>query len=207
PDLARGVPSDRATRAGRALALQALAIRLALADGLERSSVVAAALPDWLLDEPDASSVGLAEVAMRRALFPGHPLAFEAPAPRSADDRGLVEAWSYLVGSALPLAAPTALVTRPRPLAGPSGLGRVHRAARQVGRAVADGLEARPLRGRAAEHASSTIAAAIATLETLRDRGWRAILGDGPIGDERPSLGADAVSEAAESFDPLGLRG
>jgi D-Lysine 5,6-aminomutase TIM-barrel domain of alpha subunit len=203
PDLARGIPSDPATRAGRALALQLLGVRLALAGGLEPAAVVAGALPDWLLDEPDPASFGLAEVAVRRALFAGHPLAFDAPAPRTADDRGLVEVWSYLVGAALPLAAPSAYVTRPRAVIGLAGLGRVHAATRLVGRAVGEGLEARPLRGRAAEHATATIAAAIATLEALGDRGWGAILGEGPGEDERPRLGAETVVETVDAFDPF----
>ncbi len=203
PDLARGVPSDPATRAGRALALQLLAVRLALANGLEPRALVVGALPDWLLDEQDPASIGLAEVVVRRALFTGYPLVFDAPAGRTTDDRSLVEVWSYLVGATLPLAAPTAYVSRPRPVSRLAGLGRVHAAARLVGRAVGQGLEARPMRGRAAEHASASIAAAIATLEALGERGWRAILGDGLGEDDRPGLGAEAVAEAAEAFDPF----
>jgi hypothetical protein len=209
PDLARGIPSDPATRAGRALALQLLAVRLAVADGLDPAAVVVGAFPDWLLDEPDSASMGLAHVAVRRALFADHPLAFDAPVPRSDDDRGLVEVWSYLVGAALPLAVPTAFVTRPRPVRGLAGLGRVHRAMRVVGRAAGEGLAARRLQGGAAAHAAATIAAAIATLEGLRDRGWRAILGDGPARAEGPAQlgpstsGTVTVAETTEAFDPF----
>ena len=72
-----------------------------------------------------------------------------------------------------------------------------------VGRAVGEGLASRPLQGRAAEHASATVAAAVATLEALGDRGWRAILGDAPGEDKQPRLGADAVVETADAFDPF----
>ena len=94
-DLASGVPSDPATRAGRALALQLLAVALARRDGLGVDSVVVGAFPDWLIEESGAPARVAAEIALRRALLPGHPIAFVEPAapagPRPAvarDRRG-----------------------------------------------------------------------------------------------------------------------
>ena len=52
PDLTAGVPSDPATRAGRALALQLLGLMLARGDGLATDQIIVGALPPWLTDEP-----------------------------------------------------------------------------------------------------------------------------------------------------------
>ncbi len=46
PDLATGIPSDPATRSGRALALQLLAVALARRDGLPAGAIVVSALPN-----------------------------------------------------------------------------------------------------------------------------------------------------------------
>ena len=79
PDLRAGVPSDPATRAGRALALQLLGVTLARTDGLPADQIVIGALPPWLTDEPSPAARAMAEVAVRRALFPDHPIAFVEP--------------------------------------------------------------------------------------------------------------------------------
>ena len=65
-----GVPSDPATRSGRALALQLLGVALAKADGIAADRIVVGAYPGWLADEPSAVARILAEVDIRRALFP-----------------------------------------------------------------------------------------------------------------------------------------
>src|SRR4029078_12312745 len=54
PDLASGVPSDPATRSGRALALQLLGVSLARADGIAAERIVVGAYPASLADEPSA---------------------------------------------------------------------------------------------------------------------------------------------------------
>ena len=58
PDLERGLPSDPATRAGRALAMQLLAVALAQREGLSPGSIVVGAFPDWLVGEPGAPVAG-----------------------------------------------------------------------------------------------------------------------------------------------------
>ena len=60
------------------------------------------------------------------------------------------------------------------------------------------------LTGRAVEHARATAAAALRTLDRLADDGWRAVIGDGPADAADASLGADAVAERSDPFDPLG---
>lgn len=202
PDLTRGVPSDVATRAGRALALQLLSVRLAVADGLDPGSVLLGAIPDWSLDEPAPAARALAEVSVRRALFPGHPLMFTAPASRDGGSSGASPLWSHLVAAALPLAMPVALAARP--------IGRSyadtraeHVAARAVASAVRSGFDRGPLSGAVATHAAAVIAAAAATLEQLGEHGWRAVLGE-PLAPTRPSgLGADGVTERTDAFDPF----
>ena len=70
-DLARGVPSDACSRAGRALALQALGVELALADGLPAERLLLGAIPSWVAEDGDAGSI-LVQAWLRRLLFPGH---------------------------------------------------------------------------------------------------------------------------------------
>ena len=128
PDLASGVPSDPATRAGRALALQLLAVALARRDGLPPDAVVVGALPDWLVDEPDAPARAAAEIALRRALLPEHALAFVEPA---AARRTRPRRWHAIVAALLPDAGdvlavvrrPGATAPRPRPDARRRGRG------------------------------------------------------------------------------------
>jgi hypothetical protein len=93
PDLARGVPPDPTTLAGRALALQLLAALIATADGLRASEVLVGATPDWLLDEPDAAARGLADIAVRRARlrcrWPVRPRSSSEPVPSSGSARSV----------------------------------------------------------------------------------------------------------------------
>jgi hypothetical protein len=72
-DVASGIPSDAVTRAGRALALQALGVELALADGLPADRLMLGAVPDWAVGDGDAGSILLA-AWLRRTVFPNHHL-------------------------------------------------------------------------------------------------------------------------------------
>ena len=105
-DLEAGLPSDPATRSGRALALQLLAVRQALADGLPPEAVVVGALPAWLGDEPGPAALAVAEIGVRHEVFPGHALAFLEPA--SAGRAGTD--WQALVAALLPDAGEVALL-------------------------------------------------------------------------------------------------
>ncbi len=200
PDLARGVPSDPATRAGRGLALQLLGVALARRGGVAADQLLVGALPAWLIEERDGAARAMAEVALRRALLPDHALAFEEPAAAS----GSVAAarWPYIMASALPYAGATALVLRDAAAAAVTG-GTPVRAAASVGTEIAGSTGALRPQGVALDHARATLAAAQATLEHLADLGWRAVLGQAIEGPPRDRLGAGAVVERTESFDPF----
>ncbi|HEY0443697.1 MAG TPA: hypothetical protein VGC90_05710, partial [Candidatus Limnocylindrales bacterium] len=77
------------------------------------------------------------------------------------------------------------------------------RAAAAVGGALAVTFGERRLEGAALDHARGVVAAAIRTLERLGEVGWRSVLGEAPGGGERLRIGADAVAERSEAFDPL----
>ena len=201
PDLSTGVPSDPATRAGRALALQVLGLALARGDGLAADQIIVGALPPWLTDEPSPGSRAIAEVAVRRALFPEHPLGFVEPS--TGTDRSVL--WPYLQAAAAVHAGDIALVLRAGD-AGPDdalAAARAARAAALVSADVARATSAGPLTGVALDHARGMIAAAVTTLERLGDLGWRTVAGD-PLGGIRArSQAHDDVTERTEAFDPL----
>jgi hypothetical protein len=205
PDLATGVPSDPATRSGRALALQLLGVALARADGLGADRLVVGAYPEWLAEEPSAMARVLAEVDVRRAIFPDHVIRFDEPA---RDSRSSV-AWPFVIGAALPRVGPMALIMR-RAHAGGAAAVVQARAAARIAADVAAVSEPSALRGIAEDHAKAMLAAATTTLERLSDLGWRAVVGDPPRAAGRSSegrsyqpIGGDAVAERTESFDPL----
>ncbi len=197
PDLATGIPSDPATRSGRALALQLLAISLARVDGLDAGSICVGALPDWLVDEPAAPARAAAEVALRRALLPDHPLSFIEP-PLGVD---AAATWHAIVSALLPDAGDVGVILRR-----PGGVDRPTLAATRGAVTVAAGLRGsreRPvLTGLAVDHAHRAIEAASATLASLEEHGWSAIV-DQPLGMEASRPGGDAVAERTGTFDPL----
>jgi hypothetical protein len=199
PDLATGVPSDAATRSGRALALQLLAVSLARRDGLAPSEVCVGALPDWIVDESAAPARAAAEIALRRALLPEHALAFiEPPLPDAA-----AILWHGIMAALLPDAGPVELVLRRPPRASLPSLA-VTRGAAIVAAGLRDSRATLVLTGAAVEHAERAIEAASATLAALEDRGWRAIV-DQPLGMQDSHLGADAVADRTAAFDPLAI--
>jgi hypothetical protein len=205
PDLASGVPSDPATRSGRALALQLLGVALARADGLAADRLVVGAYPDWLAEEQSAMARILAEVEVRRAMFPDHIIRFDEPA---GDGRAAV-AWPFVVAASLARVGPVALILR-RTGAGAAAAVSQARAAARTAAELAEAAEHGALSGVAEEHAKAMLAAATTTLERLSDLGWRAVVGDpprspgrGPDGRAYRAIGGDAVAERTESFDPL----
>ena len=187
PDLSTGVPSDPATRSGRALALQLLGIMLARSDGLAPDQIIAGALPPWVTDESAPGARAIAEVAVRRALYPGHPLGFIEPPVATAR----TPLWPYLQAAAAVHAGDTAILLR----AGEGGadevmaIAQASRAAAQVAADVASAAGPGPLRGVALDHAQGMITAAQATLERLADHGWRTVSGDPPAGGRGAAVG------------------
>jgi beta-lysine 5,6-aminomutase alpha subunit len=200
PDLALGVPSDPATRSGRALGLQLLSAALALRDGVPAGSIVIGALPDWIVEERDAPARAAAEVAVRRALLPDHPLAFVEPPLGESEAR----TWQATVAALLPDAGMVETILC-RPAGGLASRIAPTRAAATVAAGLGSNREAPRLGGVSVEHATRIVAQAAATLQALRDDGWRSIV-DQPLGiagGER--LGADAVAERTEAFDPFAI--
>jgi hypothetical protein len=208
PDLASGVPSDVATRSGRALALQLVGVALARADGIATERIVVGAYPAWLADEAAATARVLAEVAIRRRAFPDQLMRFDEPVGHG-EESAAVAAWPYLLSAALARAGSMSVVMR-RPHADPKRAVAEGRAAAATAAEVAEVSVSGPLGGVAEAHASAMLAAAMATLERLSDLGWRAVVGEPPRrGDRgegvvaRVAIGGDAVAERTETFDPL----
>lgn len=206
PDLASGVPSDPATRSGRALALQLLGVALARADGLSADRIVVGAYPAWLADEPAGVARIMAEVDVRRSLFPEHFIRFDEP-PGDALHHPPSAAWTYVVSAALARVGTSAVLMRRRhpqmPLAAIDA-----RAAARTAADVAKVSGRRALHGVAKDHATAMATAATTTLERLSELGWRAVVGDPPrIGRTREgatwAIGGDAVADRTESFDAM----
>lgn len=198
PDLARGIPADPATRAGRAFAMQAIAVALAGGDGLGPGQLAAGALVPWLADEREPAAQALAAVAVRRLAWPDVVLAFDEPdLPGAAGAR-----WPYLVAMSLAVAGQRAIVVRRAadPVAARHA-GETTRAAAHLGAEIArtpDEVLAWPAVGANAE---ALLAAAETTLAGIADEGWHAVLGTPIGGAELDRLGADAVAERADPFD------
>lgn len=205
PDLASGVPSDPATRSGRALALQLLGVALARADGIAVDRIVVGAYPAWLADEPSAVARILAEVDLRRSLFPDHLIRFDEP-PGDGSRTGAV--WPYVVAAALARTGPSGILMRRR-RADMNAAAADARAAARTAADVASISQRRALHGVANEHAAAMVTAAMSTIERLSDLGWRAVVGDPPRTPGRArgggtwAIGGDAVAERTEAFDAL----
>lgn len=202
PDLARGAPSGPATLAGRALALQLLGAALARRGGIPAGRILVGAIPPWLIEERNSAALAIAQVLLRRAALPGQPLVFEEPENEIAALR-----WRAILGAALPLAERDGLIVRRTSAARAGRVVAETRAIVDVAADVARTYGPIDPRGVALEHARATVAAAIATLERLATDGWSSVLGS-PL--DRPGiarLGADAVVERTESFDPFLVSG
>ncbi len=201
PDLTAGLPSSPATRAGRALALQLLGVTLARGDGLSPDQIVIGALPAWLTDEPAPAARAIAEVAVRRALFPGHPLGFVEPPTGT----GRSVLWPYVQAAAAVHAGDVALVLRSADFAPDDAIAaaRSARAASLVSADVAAATVPGTLTGIALEHARGMVESALVTLDGLAEFGWRTVAGDPPGGTRTRSAVREVVTERTEAFDPF----
>jgi hypothetical protein len=201
PDLASGMPSDPPTRAGRALALQALSVAIARGNGIPADQLIVGALPAWLVGESEPAARAAGEVAVRRELFAGSCLAFEEPETPTAGSPA--DPWPAIVAAVAPAGPASGLVLRRSSPGLAAAIGR-SRTASLVADELNDSIVRGGLSGAALEHARKTVVAAVATLDALGDDGWRSVLGDSPGGRDRVALGADAVTERTELFDPFG---
>ena len=174
-DLASGLPSDAVTRSGRGLALQALGVELALADGLPRDRLFLGAVPDWVGADGVPASI-LIESWLRSLVFSGHSLVVSGAAARSSAPGGVAWLVSALAGGSVAL------------VIGPAAVDRVDVAAADL-RAVAGASSALRamlgdggLHGDAADVADRTLRAASETLERLAAEGWGSLIGPGGPG-------------------------
>jgi D-Lysine 5,6-aminomutase TIM-barrel domain of alpha subunit len=201
PDLNRGVPSDAATRAGRALALQLLGVALARADGLARDQIIVGGLPRWLTEESNPGARAVAEISIRRMLFEGHPIAFVEPVV----DANRSGSWPWIQAAAAVRAGDVAMIVRAvRARADDASTLTAARSAARVSSEVAASTESSELSGVALDHADRTVSAASATLDRLADEGWRSITGDPPGGGRGRGHSSEAVAERTDPFDPFG---
>jgi hypothetical protein len=198
PDLDAGVNSDPATRAGRALALQLLAVSLAERYGHSGASIIVGGLPAWIIDEPNAAARAAAEVAIRRALMPDHPIALVEPAGH--DGHGL---WAAIAGAVIPGDGAALVLRRGTPGPAFAPIAAATRAAADVARELETALGRRTLAGVAREHAGASIASAQRTLERLAEDGWTWVTGAASERGGWGRLGGDAVAPDAEQADPL----
>lgn len=200
PDMRRGLPSDAATRAGRALALQLLGVILARADGLDHGQIIVGGLPRWQVDEADPGARAIAEVTVRRALFPGHPMAFVEPTA----DPSRAGSWPWIQAAAAAHAGDVAMIVRaPRRRPEDATTLSAARSAARISSEVAAATVSSELAGVALDHADRMVQAAVSTLQHLGDEGWRAVAGDPPGGGRGRNPG-ETVAERTDPFDPFG---
>jgi hypothetical protein len=187
-DVASGLPSDATTRNGRALALQALGVELALADGLPAERLLLGAVPDWVVGEADAGSI-LLQAWLRRVVFPGHRLVLDGPTSWLGSPGGAIALTAALAGGAPSIVVEPdfsgSVATASADLAGAA------RMACTLQAALGDGS----LHGDTAELAARVLRAAREVLARLSAEGWESLLGPAGHGADGDRLGGWAVVE------------
>ena len=185
-DLASGIPSDAATRAGRALALQALGVELALADGVSSDRLMLGVVSDWVVGEVGPGAI-LLQAWLRHALFPDQRLMLGGTTGWLSSRSGFAATVSALAG------ADVALVVEPTVTADSSAeaadLAAAARAARAMRATLGDGA----LHGDAGDLAGKTLQAAESALRSLASEGWESMLGPAGHGPDEEPLGRAAV--------------
>jgi hypothetical protein len=189
-DVISGMPSDAATRAGRALALQALGVELALADGLPADRLLLGAVPEWSVGDGNAASI-LVQASLRRIVFPGHRLVAARPAGWLTSPGGAVELVAAIVGGA------ESMVVEPVLPGGVAAAAADLAAAAGTARALRSALGDGSLHGDAADLAAMTLRTAVSALERLSAEGWASLLGPAGQGADGEWLGGSAVVERA----------
>jgi hypothetical protein len=189
-DVASGFPADSETRAGRALALQALGVELALADGLPADRLVLGAVPDWSVGDGDSGAILMA-AWLRSLVFPAYRFVIGGPGNWLTMPGGSAALVSALSGSAASLVVATGL--RGKVGVAAADLTAAARAARAVRSMLGDGA----LHGSAVDLAGRTLKAADAALVRLASEGWGSLLGPDGRGADGERLGRSAVVERA----------
>ncbi|HTS14376.1 MAG TPA: lysine 5,6-aminomutase subunit alpha, partial [Candidatus Sulfotelmatobacter sp.] len=207
PELARGQPVDPGTRSGRALALQALTVELSRLGPLPPERILLGALPREAQALDGAGPLALTEVALRRLVFPEHPLFIEEAGGRSAG-------WAAGLAAAIAGGLAPAMVLRSAAAAAdPAAAVTETRAALEAASWLADGRVIGTLRGRALEHADAALRAAVATLRALSTDGWGWLLSGVPaVGRGRHAepageewFGASGPVPRRDAYDPFAV--
>jgi hypothetical protein len=189
-DLISGIPSDAVTRAGRALALQALGVELALADGVAPDRLMLGVVPDWVVGEVGAGTI-LLQAWLRHSLFPEQRLMLGGSTAWLSSSSGFAAAVSAMAG------ADVSLVVEPTVSADASvaaaDLAAAARTAREMRATLGDGA----LHGDAGELAARTLRAAESALQSLESEGWESLLGPAGRGADDERLGRSAVVDRA----------
>jgi GNAT superfamily N-acetyltransferase len=189
-DVIRGIPSDAPTRAGRALALQALGVELALAGGLPAEQLMLGAVPAWVAGDGDAASI-LIQAWLRHRLFPGHRLVAGRPGGWLTSPGRVAELVAAIVGGA------EAMVVEPDLRGGGVAAAADLAAAARTARALRSTLGDGSLHGDAAEMAALTLRTAGSVLERLAAEGWGSLLGPAGQDSDGEWLGGSSVVERA----------
>jgi hypothetical protein len=192
-EVAAGVPSDVAARAGRALALQALGVELSLADGLVTQRILLGCIPSWIVGGGDAAGVFL-QVLVRRIVFPDHPLVVTGPVAGLTTPAAAAVLSTALTAGGISLVLDRGVRDVS---AGAADLAAIAAGAAGLRSALAGGNAATHwLRGEAEALAGRILDEAALTLEKLASDGWASLLG--PTGSgERDRLGRSAVVDRA----------
>ena len=196
-EILSGMPSDPATRAGRALALQALGVELALAGGLTAERLLLGAVPGWIGSGAGARTY-LVQAWLRRATFPGHRLVIEMPRGDSPSGRPRA-GWTAPLVAALAGAPAALVIVESGARAAESGaadLAAAAAAAAATRAALGDG----ELHGDALEVAAQTLRAAGQALERLAGEGWASVLG--PAGSDLATARFGSSAVVARSDGP-----
>ena len=189
-DLASGIPSDAATRTGRALALQALGVELALSDGLAPDRLMLGVVPDWVVGEVGAGAI-LLQAWLRHSLYPEQRLMLGGATGWLSTNSGFAATVSALAGADVSLVVEPAV--SPDASVAAADLAAAARTAREMRTMLGDGA----LHGDAEEFAAKTLRAAESALRSLESEGWETLLGPAGLGADDERLGRSAVVERA----------
>lgn len=189
-DLASGIPSDAATRSGRALALQALGVELALSDGLAPDRLMLGVVPDWVVGEVGAGAI-LLQAWLRHSLYPEQRLMLGGATGWLSTNSGFAATVSALTGADVSLVVEPAV--SPDASVAAADLAAATRTAREMRTTLGDGA----LHGDAEELAAKTLRAAESALRSLESEGWESMLGPAGLGADDERLGRSAVVDRA----------
>ncbi|MFI5255233.1 MAG: lysine 5,6-aminomutase subunit alpha TIM-barrel domain-containing protein [Candidatus Limnocylindrales bacterium] len=192
PEMTRGEPPDQATRLGRSLALQALAVELTRCASLPDERIAIAGLSREPFQGPTGLLQGFVELALRMLAFPAHALVLEEPPAADGDP-----AWSIALTAWLGAGtAPAILLGRRNTLAAAQAVGAMRGAAAAAAALVSVRGAGAP-EGEAATLAGQALAAGLATIRGLASDGWEGLLVSPPVVGRQAASAADEHAAGA----------